>query len=290
MRGFAVIYLLLASLALSCSAKPKLISQSSVDIVGGMTTDIQRYPFMVGLAHKEKGNFEYLCGGSQIEPGVVLTAAHCFEGVNMKKNGYLVFNLQRIEDLEDSYKFAHSHDVVTAKITAFIKHEDYDYFDLSAPDLALVFYDTSKVPESTSQSLIVMADQKTDTALATEMATFIGHGAIDPEGYGFAEELQSASFPRIDLKACRSYKEEGYSDLNDEFLCYGYPDKGEIDFCFGDSGGPLFHEDAVSGPILLGLANWGSDPCAQPDEPGVYTRVSAHWHWIAKKIALQQSR
>lgn len=270
----------------SCSAKH---GNSALHVVGGVTTSIAQYPFMVGLAEKKGDDFEYLCGASQIEPGVILTAGHCFEGVNIKKDGYLVFNLQRLEDLEDSYKLKHSADVLVVKISASFRHEDYNYFDLKAPDLALVFYEIEQVPLPVSQAVIPMADYQSDLAVENELATFIGHGEADPVTGQYAKQLQRASFPRVDLKTCRSYSAKGYAELNDEFLCYGYPEKGEIDFCFGDSGGPLFFEDPSSGPLLLGIANWGSDPCALPDEPGVYTRVAAHRSWIHKKIALHQN-
>ncbi len=99
MRSLFWVYSTLAVLAISCSAKPN--PQSSVDIVGGKTANISQYPFMVALAQKVGSDFEHLCGASQIEPGVILTAAHCVDIENMESTGYLAFNVQRLQDMED---------------------------------------------------------------------------------------------------------------------------------------------------------------------------------------------
>lgn len=34
----------------------------------------------------------------------------------------------------------------------------------------------------------------------------------------------------------------------------------------------------------IGIVSWGTDPCAQPGVPGVYTSVQHHMKWIESVV------
>ncbi|KAL7981125.1 hypothetical protein Chor_005359 [Crotalus horridus] len=50
--------------------------------------------------------------------------------------------------------------------------------------------------------------------------------------------------------------------------------------CRRDSGGPV-----ICNGQFQGIVFWGPDPCAQPDKPGLYTKVFDHLDWIQSIIA-----
>ena len=65
-------------------------------------------------------------------------------------------------------------------------------------------------------------------------------------------------------------------------ICAGYEEGGR-DSCQGDSGGPMFTNDGVNLPVQVGIVSWG-DGCARPDKPGVYTRISSVYDFIAANV------
>uniref|UniRef100_A0A8C0JES6 Peptidase S1 domain-containing protein n=1 Tax=Chelonoidis abingdonii TaxID=106734 RepID=A0A8C0JES6_CHEAB len=109
----------------------------------------------------------------------------------------------------------------------------------------------------------------------------------------FPAMLQCANLRIISAAECR----REYSNLvTDNMLCAGVP-QGGIDSCQvwgvvadtlgrclgngfpGDSGGPL-----ICDGILQGIVSWGLEECAQPNKPGVYTKVSKYIKWIQQTV------
>lgn len=64
-------------------------------------------------------------------------------------------------------------------------------------------------------------------------------------------------------------------------LCSGRV-AGGVDACYGDSGGPLV-ATILGTRRLVGIVSSGID-CADPDYPGLYTRVSTFAHWIQRRM------
>ncbi|CAB1334004.1 unnamed protein product, partial [Coregonus sp. 'balchen'] len=76
--------------------------------------------------------------------------------------------------------------------------------------------------------------------------------------------LQCVDIPILSNKDC----EESYpGQITDTMVCAGYLEGGK-DSCQGDSGGPL-----VCNGELHGIVSWGVG-CAQPNYPGVYTKLA----------------
>ena len=71
-------------------------------------------------------------------------------------------------------------------------------------------------------------------------------------------------------------------DITDAMVCAGHLGIGEKDACTGDSGGPLV---CIHGgkAVITGVVSFGSG-CAQPDFPGVYSRVAYVLDWIKENL------
>jgi hypothetical protein len=88
------------------------------------------------------------------------------------------------------------------------------------------------------------------------------------------------SLPLVAHDQCKKWY---HNLLTENMVCAGYQEGGKGS-CFGDSGGPLVCKNATSGLWQqVGITNWGSRPCAVPNRPSVYARVTRYLEWIAEK-------
>ena len=91
-------------------------------------------------------------------------------------------------------------------------------------------------------------------------------------GCARSDDLRAAQVPIIADSACGSGSVYGGRFDPSTMVCAGYL-SGGVDACQGDSGGPLQSLLAAGGFRLVGITSWG-EGCAQPNAPGVYTRVA----------------
>uniref|UniRef100_A0A8B9LNS3 trypsin n=1 Tax=Astyanax mexicanus TaxID=7994 RepID=A0A8B9LNS3_ASTMX len=103
-----------------------------------------------------------------------------------------------------------------------------------------------------------------------EMCVVSGWGNIYSDSVFNPFNLQCLDIPIISHEVCeRSYP----GQITNNMVCAGYLEGGK-DSCQGDSGGPL-----VCSGALQGIVSWGYG-CAQPNYPGVYTKVCSLLPWI----------
>lgn len=92
--------------------------------------------------------------------------------------------------------------------------------------------------------------------------------------------LQEVSVPVINNTVCETmYRAAGYIEhIPHIFICAGWR-RGGFDSCEGDSGGPMVIQRPDKRFLLAGVISWGIG-CAEPNQPGVYTRISEFRDWI----------
>lgn len=227
----------------------------TIRIVGGKPLAYPRQlPFLVSLFHYGGPN----CGGSLIAPNWVVSAAHCTVSGMSSGHNEIKVGMHSSSGVDDDDCVQHR------TIKRLINHPQYDDWTMEH-DIALIELDAPvDYPPVALGSPDLEAE---DTPLAVA-----GWGTTEEGGWGPDEPLK-VTVPVVSNTECDS----SYPDqITSGMMCAGTAAGGK-DSCQGDSGGPLFSESG--GGKLVGVVSWGRG-CAQPDVPGVYTRVSSYTAWI----------
>jgi len=231
-------------------------------VVGGVETEVNEYPWQAGLV--TSGGTRTWCGGSLINDRYVVTAAHCTAGNTAS----------RIEVLLGDHRISVA-DGETRHTVAEIKdHPSYtsyqNGFDISLLRLATpVTYNTKIAP-----ACLPTAGE--NYAGAQAIATGFGRvGAGLPQ----ATELQEV---QLEVRT-QTYCGTQWSFLKASMICAGGTSSGGTSVCNGDSGGPLVTLEN-NRYALIGVVSFGR-PCAFPNTPDVYCRVTEALAWIQSSTA-----
>ncbi|XP_076309331.1 uncharacterized protein LOC143224851 isoform X1 [Tachypleus tridentatus] len=236
-------------------------------IVGGKEADPGDWLWMAALIRGPADLTGQFCGGALINRYYVLTAAHCTEGftANTIKVRLGEYDFSKTDDNSPT-------DVAVAEIKSHPNFDKVRYYN----DIALLRLE-NPVTYSDFIRPICLPDPRND--LRSKVATVIGWGTL---AYGGASSnvLQEVDIPVWDNEECNKTFVQKISKV---FLCAGSKN-GDKDSCQGDSGGPLMWEAPNRRWTLIGIVSWGIR-CAEPNYPGVYTRVTEFLDWIRENIS-----
>lgn len=211
-------------------------------------------PFYVWLT-VDKGSESVRCGGSIINSYNVLTAAHCTVGA-------------KSIDVKDQNGNHLTH------VTSIKRNPGYSTQSGSIwypNDIAVLKLHTG---QSSSKAIPLCTKSYYKSGYYTIIA---GMGKTQSQRVssvlmeGYVYESQSSS---CDL----------YSNVNfNKQICTTGGSKG-TQFCYGDSGGPLFTASSHGSPhCLYGIVSFGDEGCP-PRGASAYTRVSAYYNWIKSNL------
>uniref|UniRef100_A0A3B3IAQ9 Transmembrane serine protease 5 n=1 Tax=Oryzias latipes TaxID=8090 RepID=A0A3B3IAQ9_ORYLA len=213
------------------------------------------WPWQVSLYYSSR----HTCGGSIITRQWIVTAAHCsLTAVQRWKRSLLSLS---------AFCFLSAN--VMEKI---IYNKNYNHRTHDS-DIALI---KLRTPLNFTDTIrpICLPQYKYDLPGGTQCWI---------SGWGYTKPDDEAPVPLISTKKCNSscmYNGE----ITPRMLCAGYTE-GKVDACQGDSGGPLVcQEDTVW--RLVGVVSWGTG-CAEPNHPGVYTKVAEFLSWIYEMIEVK---
>ncbi|CAH1175616.1 unnamed protein product [Phaedon cochleariae] len=230
-----------------------------IRIVGGIETMVNEYPWMTALLY----NNRFYCGATLINNKYCLTAAHCVNGFNKDKITAVFLDHDRSDAFETK--------TITRKLKNIYRHRGYGSGSNYNNDVAILHLE-QEVPMTGRLKPVCLPPTGKSFTGFTGIVT--GWGATKAQGQT-SSKLQEVKVPIISNIDC---KKTGYSNrITDNMMCAGYPN-GQKDSCQGDSGGPL-HVKNGSFHQIVGIVSWG-EGCAQPNYPGVYTRVNRYVSWI----------
>ncbi|XP_034150908.1 tryptase isoform X2 [Esox lucius] len=235
-------------------------------IVGGQDAAPGSWPWQVSLQN-DQGHF---CGGSLINNGWVLTAAHCFPSTNT--SGLLVY-------LGRQYQQSINPNEVSQSIAQIIVHPSYN---IATHDNDICLLQLS--------SSVAFTDYIQPVCLAAADSTFFNGTVSWVTGWGNINSnvplpspgnLQEVEVPVVGNRQCTCLY-AGVDTITNNMLCAGLL-AGGMDACQGDSGGPMVSKQGQVW-IQAGVVSFGQG-CAQADFPGVYARVSQYQDWINSQIS-----
>lgn len=208
----------------------------------------------------------YLCGATVVATGMVVTAAHCVDGVT---NWGQVLLISGTIDLDTGGTRAQAqHGEV---------HPNYNPRNYMN-DIAVVFGPLDASSRAAEPATLFVQEAMP----AGQLLEVSGWGVTNTGSTSI--KLLRASVAYMDNAACNdAFRYDGR--ISDDMLCAG-TETGE-DACQGDSGGPLVR--IGSDARLVGVVSWGNG-CGQLQYPGVYSRVSYFSDWLHKAYADNQRR
>jgi hypothetical protein len=238
-----------------------LMASPAAAIIGGTDDTANRFANVGALQAHVEDDWPIFCSGTLVAENVVLTSAHCVDFFTAPVGD--PENLG-IDDIRVSFDVAPDEDSTYYFVDRIVIHPDW----LTAPagrgnskhlflgpgheDVALVFLteDVSGV----TPAPVADAGYLDTLDLTSETFTVVGYGT-DAFVTGSALSPKAVTI----LDGVRSFKDVTVITTHDAF-----PDrfvKITASVCFGDSGGPLFHEGTV-----VGLNAWTfSARCAGPN-------------------------
>ncbi|KAI8118236.1 hypothetical protein FF38_08512 [Lucilia cuprina] len=251
-------------------------TNNSERVVGGRDVPKGEFvPYQVSLQYfMQSKNYKHYCGGSIISKNLVLTAAHCCDGLQVQR----MFVRAGVRDLSENQGKRYA-------VAYYLIHPNYKEFESS--DIAIIKITNNFDLNNISMAAIDVFSPK--RVAGNVEVTLTGWGLRLPIQLPiFQSQLQNLNFPTVLQTMTYSTisdwecKNKGIDRLSKTEICaQGFLLKGA---CVGDSGGPLVR---FEGNRLqqVGVVSYGFFVCGVFDVPDVYTRVSEFSGWLQENIA-----
>ncbi|MDP6452813.1 MAG: trypsin-like serine protease [SAR202 cluster bacterium] len=230
----------------------------SSKIVGGQEADVGEWPWQILMGPN------FTCGGSILSSRWIVTAAHCVTSSSLVDAVPAELEVAAgIHNRSDAGQ--------RSAPEAVLLHPNYNGGAGNGSDIALLYLPSDLTLGTSTNAQAISMITTSDSALVTPgtTSTVTGWGTT-ASGGTVSQKLLEVELPIVTNTTCDGV----YGLIIDSMVCAGGTPSGGTDSCQGDSGGPLVVQDGGSGWKLLGVVSFGTG-CADPNVPGVYTRVSS---------------
>lgn len=255
-------------------------------VVGGVPALEGEAPWAVALVsgRTDRVAAGHFCGGTLVRADTVVTAAHCLavggdEGLT-KPGARDHDGARRLRLGVFTGRVLPLRSGPLERVRWVAVHPGFDdgagYVNA---DIAVI---RLRRPVSGAQILRLPAGAEAAAAAVapgTALSVF-GWGNRARAGENLPRELHRGDVERYTTRRCDERYGRAFNPVSQ--LCAGRED-GSVDSCNGDSGGPLVSRGSDGAPVLVGVVSYGQG-CADPEFPGVYTRVGRHRAWLQQVI------
>ncbi|XP_068098427.1 trypsin-like [Hyperolius riggenbachi] len=219
-------------------------------IIGGEECEPYSQPWQAALYYFEK----FACGGILIRQNWLLTAAHC-----KTSNIQIRLGEHNLQVYEGTEQFTYA--------VKMCSHPNYNS-RTNDNDIMLLKLASPATVNDYVQTIDLPAEPVEDNT----NCTISGWGSTTSPEETYSDVLLCLNITTVPHLDCQQYYED--DPITDNMICAGVLEGGK-DSCQGDSGGPL-----VCNGVLQGITSWGDLICAQPNKPGVYTKLINYIDWI----------
>jgi secreted trypsin-like serine protease len=222
-------------------------------IVGGSAAPAGKYTSVARITFGSS----FLCTGTLISPGYVLTAGHCGSATGAVASP-AAWPAALIDVRIGGNTVGTGDRVPVSSVTVHPSHLLNSGYDIAILKLSRA---------STMAPTKVAGSGETALWAPDTMEQIAGWGTTR-EGGSTPSTLQEASVPITTDAYCAG----AYDDFDaTTMVCAGFP-QGGVDTCQGDSGGPMFGTATGGALRVVGATSYGNG-CARAGFPGVYARV-----------------